>query len=94
MTEREHGSGYDNFARQRDEAIGTRINELSNQLAVAIERGKNRDVRVTALETKVDVLQKAADRWKGAFIVIVGAGSAVSMFLSWGDSVLKFLGKR
>ncbi len=101
MADREHGSGYDNFVRQQNEALAIRVNELSNQLAVAIERGRNRDKRaddieerLEAQEAKMGVFQKAADRWKGAFIVIVGAGSVVSMFLSWGDAILKILGKR
>lgn len=97
MTERDMGAD----ARAEIRALATRVGTLSESMAVMAERErrvldelKDLNAELLATNTKLAVLQTAADRWKGAFIVIVGAGSLVSMVLSWGKPFLELIRSR
>ena len=66
--------------------------ELSVTLARIDERQKELTVKVDHIETKVDEIEKQAQRWKGAFVVILVLGGFVGWILSQAVSVKRLFG--
>ena len=80
------------MTQDRDDALYDRLAELKQAAAVAAERERQLEGKVTALEDEMKDIKELVAKGRGVLLVILSLGSMIGLLFGAWDKIAKFFG--